>query len=138
MTYMNRHTAPAVATSAAQSAIAQVYAEWIEARREWYRISETPEGQKDDHPPMDALMDRWIKLCDAMAAMAPASADDLGLLLHVWWTEFGPSAITSSELHKTEAASPEKAFIAHAWRTATGESGLPRPLGVFADGGRHL
>lgn len=105
--------------------IIPLYQQWVQARKEWYVLSELPEHEDWNTPEICALQDLEDKAFWAMIDMTPSSMEGIAALVHVLWDLEGPAALPEFENYPEQANEPKCKLMRGLWRASVGRDELP-------------
>ena len=100
--------------------IMPLYRQWVQARKEWFRLSELPENADSDSAEMVAAEEVEEQAFWAISRMKPVSMKGMAAVMHLLWDLDGPYAIFDSEKYESQLDEPSNRLMLALWQSMTG------------------
>lgn len=101
------------------------YRLWVQARRDWYRLSDLPGNENWDTPEMVDATRREDEAFEAIMATPAQTMEGIAVLAALVWDANGPTAYEHHPEYAEQAAYYENRPTLALWRSATGRNDHP-------------
>ena len=115
---------PAAAASREVDPLVPLYAEWLDARREWRELADLPGNEDWDDPRSLAAVARENSAEEQMLTIKPTSPEGIGALAALAWAYVNPG-YTDPEEFAERAKSYDCRAVMAIWKACTGLNGYP-------------